>query len=762
MSQPVADTNDIEKWFTPGRFAVALFLLLCACFPDVILGRTTFYLRDYAVFSYPLAHYQRECFWQGQLPLWTPLSYCGTPFLAQWNTMCLYPPDLFYLLLPLSWALGVFCLGHLWFGGLGMYYLVRRWTGNGVAAAAGGVMFAFSAVMLNFLMWPPNVAALAWMPWVVLAMERAWREGGRFLWLAALAGAMQMLACVPEIVLQTWVLLAAMAVFGCVRERNGRWRRAGRFLLPAILVAGLASAQLLPFLDLVAHSQRDTGFGISKGAMPAWGWANYLVPLFRMEYSRLGVYTQPGQPWICSYYPGIGTAVLAVLAAWHIRSGRVRLLAGLTLLCLVLALGPAGGLYSWLRKLVPLLGLMRYPVKFIVLPAFLVPLLAAIFLGHCRTCPLEEWTRLRRRILWTGGAVLVAVGLIVWAAFLFPLENTSPGDAARSGLSRSVGLACLLAAVLQMRNGRRVARVASLAGLLVLLWLDVPTAGPSLAPTVDRSVYQPGLVQQEMKLTAPPRIGESRLRLDVPAQAALNVPALTNAVEHVLYNRLGESGNLNLLDDIPTVTGFLPLVPQELNNISVILYRAPELPSGLADFLAISHVNVPGRVTEWMFRPTHLPWVTGGQGPVFATEEETLAVLAGPDFNPRTTVYLPREAAAGLAVTNSSAPEIQVRQFTAQQVRVAVQAAEPALVVIAQTYYHNWRAFVDGKPVPLLRANHAFQAVAVPAGRHEVRLIYRDRNFELGAGISLGSLVICAVGLWRTRRREVTVSSTPS
>jgi uncharacterized membrane protein YfhO len=47
---------------------------------------------------------------------------------------------------------------------------------------------------------------------------------------------------------------------------------------------------------------------------------------------------------------------------------------------------------------------------------------------------------------------------------------------------------------------------------------------------------------------------------------------------------------------------------------------------------------------------------------------------------------------------------------------------------------------VDGQTVPLLRANHAFQAVAVPAGRHELVLRYRDRAFQLGAVLSLGTL----------------------
>jgi uncharacterized membrane protein YfhO len=77
-----------------------------------------------------------------------------------------------------------------------------------------------------------------------------------------------------------------------------------------------------------------------------------------------------------------------------------------------------------------------------------------------------------------------------------------------------------------------------------------------------------------------------------------------------------------------------------------------------------------------------------------------------------------------------------------------VQATAPSLVVLSQTFYHLWQAEVDGQRIPLLRANLAFQAVQIPAGAHQLKLIYRDRNLTIGAGISAFSILIC-VGIWR-------------
>src|ERR1700689_3742109 len=172
MSEPSAHPD--RPGFSPWRFGLLLAPLVRAAFPHVILGLETFVARDYGFFVYPLAHFQRECFWRGELPFWNPYNQCGVPFLAQWNTMPLYPPSLIYLTLPLAWSLSFFCLLHLWLAGLGMFFLARKWTGNNFAAAFAGVAFAFNGFTLNLLIWPSHIATFAWMPWVVLTIELPW------------------------------------------------------------------------------------------------------------------------------------------------------------------------------------------------------------------------------------------------------------------------------------------------------------------------------------------------------------------------------------------------------------------------------------------------------------------------------------------------------------------------------------------------------------------------------------------------------------
>src|SRR5439155_3625663 len=201
---------DRHEWFTAARFAALLGLLIFLFFPDVVLGTRTFIFRDYGLYGYPVAFYHRESFWRGEVPLWNPLNNCGVPFLAQWNTLTLYPLSLVYLLFPLSWSLGMFCLGHLFLAGVGMYFLAYRWTNHRLASAVAGVVFAFNGLTWHGLVWTSISAALGWMPWVVLAVDRAWKRGGRSTIPAAVAGAMQLLTGGAEVILQTWLLLGVL------------------------------------------------------------------------------------------------------------------------------------------------------------------------------------------------------------------------------------------------------------------------------------------------------------------------------------------------------------------------------------------------------------------------------------------------------------------------------------------------------------------------------------------------------------------------
>ena len=763
-----------DEWLKPGRFALLLLALLFAAFPRVWLGTETFFARDYAAFTYPLAVFHKEAFWRGELPLWNPYNNCGLPFLAQWNSLTLYPGSLFYLLFPLPWSLGVFCLLHLFWGGLGMYFLAHRWTGNRLAAAIAGVAFAFNGLSWYALMWTNNTAALGWLPWVVLSVDQAWREGGRAIVLAALCGAMQMLAGAPEVILQTWILAGLLWLVAFFQSEattleagstatekpvgSSRFSKFRRLAFVVALVAGLASVQLLPFLDLVRHSQRDSRFGDTQWSMPGSGWANYLVPLFHMQPTPWGADSQPGQYWTASYYVGIGTVALALFALWRVQKNYVWLLSAIAIISVLVAMGENGVIYNVIRSLVPQLGFLRFPIKFVVLATFALPLLAAFGAARWLEADAKDLIQEKRPWLCIGAGVMILIAAIgVWS-WIQPAPPVHPAVICDmpatlwNAAERGALLALIFGALLGLRSveAERTRQLLMLA-IPLLFWLDLYSHAPRLAPSVISGVYSPDRIRDYSRWGDALRPGNSRAMPTPTAVLKMEFAALGDAQDDFNGRRLALFADYNVLDHAAKVDGFYSLYLREANAVNTWMYTVTNGLEPLKDFLGVSLQSRATNAADWESRPHFMPFLTIGQEPVFASDSESYRGIIADSFDPRHTVYLPPEARGYTHANLEPAARITQSRVTAHQIEARSETPKPALVVVSQAFYHNWVARVDGQPTPLWRANYAYQAFEVPPGNHRVELVYQDRALRIGMIISFGALFACILLWWRAR-----------
>jgi hypothetical protein len=744
IESPCSTRRD-EEWLTPLRFAGLLGLLVAASFPAVLLGQATFVFRDFGCFSYPIAFFHRESFWRGELPLWNPYSYCGIPFLAQWNTLVLYPPTLIYLLLPLTWSLPFFCLAHLYWGGLGMYFLAHRWTGHRLAAGLAGVIFSFNGMTLNSLMWPSQVATFGWVPWVLWLVPEGWRAGGsRLLW-GVLAGSLQMLAGGPETILLTWVILLLLAGGEWIRGEADRRKVALRFAGMAGLVAALCAPQLLPFLQLVSHSQRNSGFGsFVDWSMPVWGFANFLVPLFR-SFPSQGVPVQYGQCWTSSFYAGIGTWLLVAVVYRGVRDWRVTALGALALMSLVLSWGDGGLVYHGLRAWFPALGFIRYPIKFALGIIVVVPILAAFGVRA-----LASRSYKLGRFEWGCGLVLlVVISALVGLDRKWPIASGIGEQTLGNGITRAVALVLVLVVLAVLGRSSSRGRVITGALFLLVFWFDLITQVPAQNPLVPLSVYSPGWAKAQIKWQPAPKLGESRVMLAPEADRTLGGHQLPDPRESYLVSRLAFQANCNLLDNIPQTLGFFAVTPLEGNNAAVL----PMLQTNcncepLLDLMGVKWTTAPGTLFDWQPRATALPLVTCGQSPVFLDDERAFQSLTQSNTDFRHTVLLPLEAKGKVRAGSQPDARITASEFSHRNVVIKTEAPAPTVVVIAQTYYPAWKAYIDGQPAKLWRADYAFQGIEVPAGKHDIRLRYQDGMFWEGAVVSVLGFLACT-WVWR-------------
>ncbi len=124
-------------------------------------------------------------------------------------------------------------------------------------------------------------------------------------------------------------------------------------------------------------------------------------------------------------------------------------------------------------------------------------------------------------------------------------------------------------------------------------------------------------------------------------------------------------------------------------------------------------------------------------------ERDGAAVLEGlktaRDFAERawieTSQYEPQDAPNG-------AGSVSIRRDgLAYELEANMQSA--GWIVVSESAWNGWRAYVDGRRLRTHFANHAFLGIHLPAGQHRVRLVYLPESFTTGRWISLATLLLC-------------------
>jgi hypothetical protein len=188
----------------------------------------------------------------------------------------------------------------------------------------------------------------------------------------------------------------------------------------------------------------------------------------------------------------------------------------------------------------------------------------------------------------------------------------------------------------------------------------------------------------------------------------------------------------------------------DMLNVRYLIFRGTTPPPGIhpafqgADYwVLLNHRALPRA-----FVPRHVE--------VVADSRERLEKLASPGFDPREVAYV--ESPVDLPAASRGQAEIIAEVPT--RVTVSVQMETPGLVVLADLWDKGWKAYVNGHPVQILRANHAVRGVVVPVGATTLEFRYEPASFTLGLCLS-GMAAVILLGwsgiiVWSRRRPSQT------
>ncbi|MFL5309147.1 MAG: YfhO family protein, partial [Myxococcales bacterium] len=788
----------------PAGFHLALASMAIVClalYARQLLGGSTFVLRDHLIYTWPERQILADAVRAGRIPEWNDLVGFGTQFAASSANGVTYPLLWLVAVIPLPLSVDLVIALHVLLSGIGTALFARRLGASALGATFAGAAFMACGYVQSIA---PNkvFAATAWIPWVAWATDRVVQDDGDRLKnagvLAAILGA-QVLAGDPASNV-TAAIVAAIVAFsrGTRPTRTLRWvagAYAGAFFLGA--------AGLLPGLALLPHTTRQA-IGMREGAL----WS--LHPWRLVELVWPGFLGNPADPrynlgelvaasgggaldtsWSLSAYLGAPVLALAALAAVARRTGSRRLWIGVAIL-LVLALGAYTPVYPLFRACFPPEQLIRYPEKHVAGALCLLCALAG--------AGISDLGRVSRAVPWVFGAAIgsLVVPLILlsvlWPALSASLESAGalmvpPVDVEGAlALSLRSGVVSFAAAAatswLFLRSALRPGIGGTSGTLAVVVHvLHAAWEGWTIAPVakVERLRSRPGLLRSAEAAPAlpPPRILRS------PALDADVAPDQQGVYRHeTLY-----------LDSVArygfaAVPGFEGWRSREF---AALWTRAASVP--LKDFLAlyaIDYVALPSEMRWRLFPPGRPPQGTVAEvllspGTAAPRENDRWALVPTEGVRPRAfvaprwrwappsetldAVFSPAHAAdPGLVVLTGSGPPAApdrdglplspcgIVSYVPERVELDCGSAAGGYAVLVDEDAPGWTASVDGKPEPVVPADHLLRAVQVPAGRHRVEMTYRTPQLRSGAGISAiswGALILIFCWRWSALRQFI-------
>lgn len=426
---------------------------------------------DFVLQYYPNLVFLGQGLKAGELPLWNPHVFAGTPYLADPQSAVLYFPNwIFLLLLDTADAARAIVVVHYVLAAVATYLYLRTIRLTPAPALVGAIFFGLSEYTITQVAGIPLLINLAWIPVVLLLAERTLqhRSFGYALG-TAVALALQLFnGWLHGLYVTAFALLATFlwhALSGVLE--TGSWRRllqaTGLMALTGVVWGALGSTLLLPALEFTTQSN----YLMDRGLEQAGGEGNVTV------LAVLGVGGSEGH----GAYLGATGLLLILLGALYGRDRkRLWLYLPLGAFALLAAFGTKAPLYALLYQWVPGFKAFHTPGRFMVLYLFSASALAAM-----GTDTLLKGVG-RRQLLTVAGVALLLLAPFYYTtsrmfapeAFGLLLNNLidwSAGPYLRPEIARHLFFSGVAAALLfsAVASGRLSGRLAYGAAVVLLL-----------------------------------------------------------------------------------------------------------------------------------------------------------------------------------------------------------------------------------------------------------------------------------------------------
>ncbi len=461
-------------------------------------------------------------------------------------------------------------------------------------------------------------------------------------------------------------------------------------------------------------------------------------------------------------YMGI-IVLLLFLFGLQVVEGPVKWWIGLsTLLLFLLSMGKnLEGINRFFFEYVPLYNKFRTPNSILSIATFLMPLLGALGLLQLFRGAISKERALKALYVAAGISGGMALFFALIGPSVFSFESNGDAQYAQMGLDvkaliqdrkalmrsdawRSFALVVLSAGLLWTYLQGYIKRNFALVGLGLLVLVDFWGVDRRYLSPED---FKPKRIQQEV---FPLREADKTILTDKTLH--YRVYDLTentfNSTRTSYYHKsLGgyHAAKLQRYQDIIDrylSRNFPPVI--SMLNARYLIVKGP-------DGKPQAQRNPDALGNAWFV--DSIAWVN--------TPDEEIAALEQLDLSRQAAVHREfQEQLKGFQPGNIRDGHILLLEYAPDKLKYEFVSNDEQLVVFSEIWYgpnKGWKAYIDGQPAEIIRANYLLRAMRVPAGEHTIEMVFEPDNYYKGVMISrvfsgiilIGLLGMIGMGLWK-------------
>lgn len=688
--------------------------------------------RDGAHFYGPLFEYIFVEFQSGRFPLWNPYENIGQPLAANPTSLLFYPGTylafipVFFGILNIDSVYAGIVAFHLLLALLTAYRLARSWSSSQYAASLTAFCYALSGSVLFQWNNLPFLIGAAWFPEALRQIGKIIERGKlRHVVSLAFVLSLMILGGEPQSVYHAGIIAGLFLIFSFGKSTV---RSIGLMALSAVFVFFLAAVQILPAWELNNLSDRilpEHDAIVYRFSIPVWRLLEYFWPgaggwQFPVNARWFSAFQGENGIWVPSLYMGTVPFLFALFAIFKFRTKlfyRSKKWRWIVLTIMVLFLfgsfGKNFAVYP-LFRLFPGYDAFRYPGKLMLVSSLMLSILSG--------WGFDSFFRdsiFRRRFL-TVYRMVIALGCfvsILLVLLLFfgkidvpacPLFGPFNSKRAISALLLSSFFILIIYFIFATKIKTGKSRIL----LLILVFTDICFANAWMLTTQDES--QRNFDQSRQTLF----IDEIKRNRSIPARIyrfPLWYPE--EFKEQSSRNRLSE------------------IIGWEKGT----LYPRYSLP------IHINSVDVRGT----MMLKDYRIWtdeirrnIQSKQFDDIISRLENIGVeyIIAPKKQVLTAELIVAKANGPIDVSLwklHNPAERKFMQYEPNRIVFNVSLEKPEVVILTEQYYPGWKAFVKEQEIPIRKVDPCFRAIELPAGQHQVEMIYDPLFVKIGGALTV-------------------------